>query len=134
MRALQTFLYQKLPKSNPIVEKPKNKPTTLKLTLKNKNQIDETNHAFKCFFFEQSKKFQNILSNLFSIFSSFFKFCIIYLSDILEILFLSLIVFCNFFIIFYSLAQTYVNFSKITDHLLRYETSNNYINVPTTFQ
>ena len=74
-------------------------------------------------------KFHNIFSNLFSILSNFFKSCIIFISDILEIFILTLIIFCNFFIIFHSLAQTYVNISKTIDHLLRYDISINYLNV-----
>ena len=74
-------------------------------------------------------KFHNVLSNLFSILSNFFKSCIIFISDILEIFILTLIIFCNFFINFFSPAQTYVKFSKIFDPLLMYNISVNYLNV-----
>ena len=78
-------------------------------------------------------KVHNILSNLFSIFSNFFNSFIIFLSNILEIFILTLIIVCNFFIIFDFLAQTYVKFFKIADHLFRYGISKNYLNVPHLF-
>ena len=75
-------------------------------------------------------KFHNILSNVFQffpIFSILYKFHIRHFTNIHPHPFLQF--FRRFF-----LAQTYVNFSKIIDHLLRYDISNNYLNVPTSIQ
>ena len=83
-------------------------------------------------FSQTAHKIRNRLSNLFSILSNFFKSFIIFISEILEIFILTLIIFCNFSIIFYSIAQTYENFSEIFHHLIRYDISNNYLNVPTS--
>ena len=61
----------------------------------------------------------NIVCNHFD----FFKLCIILIAGTLELLIVLLIIFCNFFVIFHSLSQTYINFAKIFDHLLRYDNS-----------
>ena len=134
LRDLQTFLSQKLPKSNLLVKKSINNPTTLEFSLKKQKIFRPRNHFFKCFILNQSAKFHNILSNLFSILSNFFKSCIIFISDILEVFILTLIIFCNFSIIFYSLAQFYDNFSPTIQQFLRYDISNNFLNVPTSIQ
>ena len=63
----------------------------------------------------------NIILNIFINFLTIFKLLFIFLFDTFEAFVIILIIFCNSFLIFYSIFELYLQLSKAIDHIHRYE-------------
>ena len=66
---------------------------------------------------------KNIIINLFVKFFILFKLSLIFFIETFEALIIFLIIFCNIFLIFYSLFEMYLQLSQIIDHIHRYDNS-----------
>ena len=76
---------------------------------------------------------KNIISNLFIKFFILFKLLLIFFIDTFEALIILLIIFCNNFLIFYSLFEIYLQLSQIIDHIHRYDNSKSIQMIRTIF-
>ena len=66
----------------------------------------------------------NIILNILINFLTIFKLLIIFLFDTFESFVIILIIFCNIFLIFYSIFELYLQLSKAIDYIHRYDSQN----------
>ena len=66
----------------------------------------------------------NLILNTFINFLTIFKLLIIFLFDTFESFVIILIIFCNIFLIFYSIFELYLQLSKAIDYIHRYDSQN----------
>ena len=115
-------LHQKLPIFNPLVKNQETiRPHSNFATTRKKNSA-RTNH-FSNVSFRINQISKNTTSKFLSITSIFFQIIIFFIKDTFKQFLFLFVIFCSFFIIFYSLHKTYLKFAKISDHLLKYDIS-----------
>ena len=77
---------------------------------------------------------KNTTLNLLIKFFILFKLLFIFLIDTFEAFIIILIIFCNTFLIFYSLFEIYLQLSQIIDHIHRYDNSKSIQMIQTIFR
>ena len=109
--------------STHLSKNPINNLTTLESRPRQQKIFDER-IIFQMLFSQTVDILKITILNLFIQFFFLFRLLLIFFIDTFEALIILLIIFCNIFLIFYSLFEIYLQLSQIIDHIHRYDNSN----------